>query len=50
MLEFCGVCLVVTLCAFLLVDRVCVCFEKCSSNNACGSVFKEATKNARKDN
>lgn len=50
MVEFCIVSVVVTLCAYLLVDRVCTCFEKCSSNNACGNVFKEAAKNARKEN
>lgn len=50
MVDFCIISLVVTFCAYVLVDRVCTCFEKCSSNHACGDVFKEVTKNARKEN
>lgn len=50
MVNFLVVSLVVTLCVFVLVDRICTCFEKCCSNRAYSDIYKEAVKNEKDKN
>ena len=44
MIDFLIVSIAVTMCLYVLIDRICTCFEKCYTNRTYGDVYKEALK------